>query len=196
MPASPQNPVLASRSAHRHIMHPEPQHLKNFARASQWMRGKKVLKSAFFTRFHRPGFERLLACHTFIHLMRTIGHHIDRLACRSVNIMGCLPAQQRRFFPSITAVPQEARRRVAPGVAARDWRPRPRRQRAKSKSSGSARPGRAGFACCAPMQAARLQQLAKARARSGLCGNRVKARAGGRLFALCPMCDQPLGRAF
>ena len=73
-------------------MHPEPQHLKNFARASQWRRGKKVLNSAFFTRFHRPGLERLLACHTFIHLMRTMGHHIDRLACRSVNIMGYLSA--------------------------------------------------------------------------------------------------------
>jgi hypothetical protein len=29
----------------------------------------------------------LLACHTFIHLTRAIGHHIDRLACRSVTIM-------------------------------------------------------------------------------------------------------------
>jgi hypothetical protein len=71
-------------------MHPEPQHLKNFARASQWRRGNNVLNSAFFTRFHRPGLERLLACHTFIHLTRAIGHHIDRLACRSVRIMGCL----------------------------------------------------------------------------------------------------------
>jgi hypothetical protein len=68
-------------------MHPEPQHLKNFARASQWRRGKKVLNNAFFTRFHRPGLERLLACHRFIHLIRTIGHHMDRLACRSVSIM-------------------------------------------------------------------------------------------------------------
>jgi len=74
-------------------MHPEPQHLKNFARASQWRRGKKVLNSAFFTRFHRPGLERLLACHTFIHLIRTIGHHLDCLACCSVRIMGCLSAQ-------------------------------------------------------------------------------------------------------
>jgi hypothetical protein len=73
-------------------MHPEPQHLKNFARASQWRRGKKVLNSAFFTRFHRPGLERLLACHKFVHLIRTIGHHIDRLACRSVSIMDCLSA--------------------------------------------------------------------------------------------------------
>jgi hypothetical protein len=31
--------------------------------------------------------DRLLACHRFIHLIRTIGHHIDRLACRSVSIM-------------------------------------------------------------------------------------------------------------
>jgi hypothetical protein len=51
LPASPQNPVLASRSAHLHIMHPEPQHLKNFARNSQWTRGKKVRNSAFFSRF-------------------------------------------------------------------------------------------------------------------------------------------------
>jgi hypothetical protein len=74
-------------------MHPEPQHLKNFARASQWRRGKNVLNSAFFTRFHRPGLERLLACHMFDHLIRAIGHHIDRLACRSVSIMGCLSAR-------------------------------------------------------------------------------------------------------
>jgi len=32
--------------------------------------------------------ERLLACHAFCHLTRAIGHHIDRLACRSVTIMG------------------------------------------------------------------------------------------------------------
>jgi len=79
-------------------MHPEPQHLKNFARASQWRRGKKVLNSAFFTRFHRPGLDRLLACHTFIHLIRAIGHHIDRLACRSVSIMVCLSAHSVRRF--------------------------------------------------------------------------------------------------
>src|SRR5215470_1870399 len=62
-PASPQNPVFMSRFAHLHIMHPEPKHLKNFARNSQWIRGKKVRNSAFFSRFHRPGLERLLACH-------------------------------------------------------------------------------------------------------------------------------------
>jgi hypothetical protein len=79
-----------SRFAHLHIMHPEPKHLKNFARNSQWIRGKKVRKSAFFSRFHRPGLERLLACHEACHLTRAIGHHIDRLACCSVTIMGCL----------------------------------------------------------------------------------------------------------
>jgi hypothetical protein len=30
----------------------------------------------------------LLACHALAHLIRAIGHHIDRLACRSVSIMG------------------------------------------------------------------------------------------------------------
>jgi hypothetical protein len=92
LPAKPQNPVFAFLSAHLHIMHPEPKHRKNFARSSQWSRGKKVRNSAFFSRFHRPGLERLLACHDACHLTRAIGHHIDRLACRSVTIMGCLPA--------------------------------------------------------------------------------------------------------
>jgi hypothetical protein len=91
LPANPQKPVLASRSAHLHIMHPEPKHLKNFARNSQWIRGKKVRNSAFLNRFQRPGLERLLACHAAIHLTRAIGHHIDRLACRSVTIMGLPP---------------------------------------------------------------------------------------------------------
>jgi hypothetical protein len=73
-------------------MHPEPTHLKNFARNTQWSRGKKVLNRAFLNRFQRPGLERLLACHVPNHLTRAIGHHIDRLAWRSVTIMGCLPA--------------------------------------------------------------------------------------------------------
>ena len=30
----------------------------------------------------------MLACHDACHLIRAIGHHIDRLACRSVSIMG------------------------------------------------------------------------------------------------------------
>src|SRR5262249_23190327 len=47
-------------------------------------------KNTFFSRFQRPGLDRLLACHVDCHLMRAIGHHIDRLACRSVTIMGCL----------------------------------------------------------------------------------------------------------
>jgi hypothetical protein len=73
-------------------MQPEPKHLKNFARNNQCSRGKKVRKRAFFSRFHRPGLERLLACHDACHLTRAIGHHIDRLACRSVTIIGCLSA--------------------------------------------------------------------------------------------------------
>jgi hypothetical protein len=51
LPANPQKPVFASRSAHLHIMHPEPKHLKNFARNSQWIRGKNVRNIAFFSRF-------------------------------------------------------------------------------------------------------------------------------------------------
>src|SRR5260370_30729824 len=78
-------------------MHPEPQHLKNFARNSQWIRGKKVRNNAFFSRFQWPGLERLLACHTFVHLIRAIGHHIVRLACRSVSIMGWPSVGGARF---------------------------------------------------------------------------------------------------
>lgn len=88
LPASPQNPVFAFLSAHLHIMHPEPKHLKNFARNSQCRRGKKVRNTAFFSRFQRPGLERLLACQVDCHRTRAIGHHIDRLACSSVTIMG------------------------------------------------------------------------------------------------------------
>jgi len=86
-PASPQNPVFMSLFAHLHIMHPEPKHLKNFARASQWSRGKKVRNIAFFTRSQRPGLERLNATTLDCHRIRAIGHHIDRLACCSVTIM-------------------------------------------------------------------------------------------------------------
>jgi hypothetical protein len=75
---------------------------------------KKVLNNAFFTRFHRPGLERLLACHTFIHLIRAIGHHIDRFACRSVSIMVCLSAHSvRRFAKSRIGGEQKRLRTLA-----------------------------------------------------------------------------------
>jgi hypothetical protein len=42
----------------------------------------------------------LLACHTLPHLIRAIGHHIDRLACRSVSIMGWpFPLEGPEFTP-------------------------------------------------------------------------------------------------
>jgi len=115
-PASPQNPVFMSRFAHLHIIHPEPKHLKNFARNSQWSRGKKVRNIAFFSRFHRPGLERLLACHDACHLTRAIGHHIDRLACCSVTIMDRLQLrlsddaleQPRNHVSSSFATPVDA----------------------------------------------------------------------------------------
>ena len=40
----------------------------------------------------------MLACHTFIHLIRAIGHHIVRLACRSVSIMGLAISLEGRGF--------------------------------------------------------------------------------------------------
>jgi hypothetical protein len=73
-------------------MHPEPKHLKNLPRYSQWTRGKSVRNTAFFARSQRPGFERLKASGLACHLIRAIGHHIVRLACRSVMIMACLTA--------------------------------------------------------------------------------------------------------
>jgi hypothetical protein len=53
--------------------------------------------------------ERLLACHTFIHLIRAIGHHIDRLAWRSVNIMGCLSAHLAKTLFCKTRIGGEQR---------------------------------------------------------------------------------------
>ena len=44
----------------------------------------------FLSRSHLPGFERLKARGLACHLIRAIGHHIVRLACRSVNIMARL----------------------------------------------------------------------------------------------------------
>ena len=38
----------------------------------------------------------MLACHDACHLIRAIGHHIDRLACRSVSIMGLLSAHSAK----------------------------------------------------------------------------------------------------
>jgi hypothetical protein len=73
-------------------MHPDPKHLKNFARKIQWVRGKSVRNIAFFSRSQRPGFERLKARGLVCHLIRAIGHHIVRLACRSVSIMACFTA--------------------------------------------------------------------------------------------------------
>jgi hypothetical protein len=92
LPANPQKPILVSRSAHLHIMHPDPKHLKNFARNTQWSRGNSVMNILFFNRSHLPGFDRLKASGRVCHLIRAIGHHIVRLACRSVTIMARLTA--------------------------------------------------------------------------------------------------------
>jgi hypothetical protein len=73
-------------------MHPDPKHLKNFARNTQWSRGKRVMNILFLRRSHLPGFERLKARGLACHLIRAIGHHIVRLACRSVKIMARLSA--------------------------------------------------------------------------------------------------------
>jgi len=73
-------------------MHPDPKHLKNFARNTQWSRGKRTMNNRFLSRSHAPGFERLNARGRVCHLIRAIGHHIVRLACRSVTIMARLTA--------------------------------------------------------------------------------------------------------
>jgi hypothetical protein len=73
-------------------MHPDPKHLKNFARKTQWSRGKRTMNNLFLSRSHAPGFERLNARGLVCHLIRAIGHHIVRLACRSVTIMARLAA--------------------------------------------------------------------------------------------------------
>jgi hypothetical protein len=73
-------------------MQPDPKHLKNFARNTQWSRGKRVMNTLFLNRSHLPGLERLNARGLACHLIRAIGHHIVRLACRSVNIMARLSA--------------------------------------------------------------------------------------------------------
>jgi hypothetical protein len=46
----------------------------------------------------------LLACHTFIHLIRAIGHHIVRLACRSVSIMGLAISLEGPGFTRVVKV--------------------------------------------------------------------------------------------
>jgi hypothetical protein len=73
-------------------MHPDPKHLKNFARNTQWSRGNRVMNIRFLNRSHLPGLERLNARGLACHLIRAIGHHIVRLACRSVIIMARLTA--------------------------------------------------------------------------------------------------------
>jgi hypothetical protein len=73
-------------------MQPDPKHLKNFARNTQWSRGNIVRNSLFLNRSHLPGLERLNARGLVCHLIRAIGHHIDRLACRSNIIMARLRA--------------------------------------------------------------------------------------------------------
>jgi hypothetical protein len=73
-------------------MHPDPKHLKNFALNTQWSRGKRVMNNRFLSRSHLPGFERLKARGLVCHRIRAIGHHIVRLACRSVTIMARLTA--------------------------------------------------------------------------------------------------------
>ena len=71
-------------------MHPDPKHLKNFARKAQCIRGKRIMNSRFLNRSHLPGFERLNARGLVCHLILAIGHHMVRLACRSVTIMARL----------------------------------------------------------------------------------------------------------
>lgn len=46
----------------------------------------------FLSRSHPPGFERLKARGLACHLIRAIGHHIVRFACRSVTITARLHA--------------------------------------------------------------------------------------------------------
>jgi hypothetical protein len=70
--------------------------------------------------------ERLLACHTFIHLIRTIGHHIDRLACRSVSIMSCLSAN---LVKTLFAKPRISAEQSV-------WDPGPRSQSSMRRRAG------------------------------------------------------------
>jgi hypothetical protein len=50
------------------------------------------MNNRFLSRSHLPGLERLKARGLVCHLIRAIGHHIVRLACRSVTIMASLTA--------------------------------------------------------------------------------------------------------
>jgi hypothetical protein len=72
-------------------MHPEPQHLKYFARKNQCSRGKKVRKAALNKRYPWPGFTRLNATTLARHRIRTIGHHMFFFAyCSRTSISSSL----------------------------------------------------------------------------------------------------------
>ncbi len=98
-------------------MHPDPKHLKNFARNTQWSRGKSVMNILFLSRSHLPGFERLNASGRVCHLIRAIGHHIVRLACLSVTIMARLSAC---WGTHIGIRPAGTRRSLSPDTGRRE----------------------------------------------------------------------------
>src|SRR6266852_475714 len=86
-PARPQYPRCELPPSHLHIMHPDPQHLKYFARKNQCRRGKKVRKAALNKRNPWPGLTRLNATTLARQRSRTMGHHMFLFAyCSRTNI--------------------------------------------------------------------------------------------------------------
>src|SRR5229473_2519728 len=96
VPAKPQYPLRGSDGrgslvSHRHIMQPDPWHLKKCPLIWWCRRGKNIRYSTFLKRALGPGLERLKANALCSQRSRIMGHHFFITASSSVTSIGNSP---------------------------------------------------------------------------------------------------------